>query len=124
LSSFWEPRKFAIYDSRAVFSLNWIIFRFSKSKQLFPQPVGRNTVVSKYDARTLFTLSGKDHQYRSHKTAYHDYCALLQDLSKEVYGTRKPYFIEMLLFLAAPTRIIEDIEGTVTVTIDGIDERK
>lgn len=122
LSSFWEPEKYAIYDSRAVFSLNWIIFRHSKDKQLFPQPVGRNTAVSKYDTRTLFALSGTDHRYHSHKTAYHDYCALLQDLSGKVYGTRKPYFVEMLLFLAAPTKIIEDIEGSVTVTIDGKNE--
>jgi hypothetical protein len=119
LSSFWEPARYAIYDSRAVFSLNWIIFRHSKDKQLFPQPIGRNMSVSKYDIRTLFALSGNNHRYRSHKTAYHDYCALLQDLSEKVYGTRKPYFVEMLLFLAAPTKIIEDIESSVTVTIDG-----
>ncbi len=118
LSSFWEPGKYAIYDSRAVFSLNWVIFRHSNDKQLFPQPVGRNTAVSKYDTRTLFALSGIAHQYHSHKTAYHNYCTLLQDLSEKVYGTRKPYFVEMLLFLAAPTKIIEDIEKSVTVKID------
>jgi hypothetical protein len=119
LSSFWEPERYAIYDSRAVFALNWVIFRHSKDKQLFPQPVGRNTAVSKYDTGTLFALSGTAHRYRSHKTAYHDYCSLLQDLSEMVYGTRKPYFVEMLLFLAAPGKIIEDIENSVTVKIGG-----
>jgi hypothetical protein len=39
-----------------------------------------------------------------------------QDLSEQIYGSRKPYFAEMLLF-AAPTRIIEDIKRSVTVTI-------
>src|ERR1017187_8506089 len=34
LSSFWEPARYAIYDSRAVFSLNWVIFRYSKDKWL------------------------------------------------------------------------------------------
>jgi hypothetical protein len=118
LSSFWEAPRYAIYDSRAVFSLNWIIFRYSKDKRLFPQPAGRNAAISKYDIETLFTLSGIDHQYRSHTTAYHEYCSLLQDLSEQIYGSRKPYFAEMLLFLAADTKIIEDIKRSVTVTID------
>ena len=118
LSSFWEPARFAIYDSRAIFSLNWLIFCHASDKQLFPQPIGRNTNVSKYSAQTLFALSGVDHRYRSKKTAYHDYCALLQELSEEIYGVRrKPYFAEMLLFLAAPKNIIEDIERSVTVSI-------
>lgn len=118
LSSFWEPARCAIYDSRAVFSLNWIIFRYSKNKTLFPQPAGRNAEISKYDIETLFTLSGIDHQYFSYTTAYHEYCGLLQDLSEQVYESRKPYFAEMLLFLAAPTKIVEDIKRSVTVTID------
>jgi hypothetical protein len=118
LSSFWEPERYAIYDSRAVFALNWIIFRYSKDKQLFPQPEGRNTEISRYDIETLFRLSGIDHRYRSDATAYHEYCSLLQDLSEQVYGSRKPYFAEMLLFLAAPMTIIEDIKRSVTVTID------
>jgi hypothetical protein len=119
LSSFWEPARYAIYDSRAVFALNWIIFRYSKDKQLFPRPTGRNAGVSKYDIETLFGLSGIDHRYRSHTTAYHEYCSLLQDLSEQIYGSRKPYFAEMLLFLAAPTTIIEDIRRSVEVTFDG-----
>ena len=120
LSSFWEPERYAIYDSRAVFSLNWIIFRYSDDRQLFPQPSGRNTETSKYDIDTLFKLSGIDHQYRSKKTAYHEYCSLLQDLSEQLYKSRKPYFAEMLLFLAAPNVIIEDIKRSVIVTIAGV----
>jgi len=119
LASFWAPEKYAIYDSRSIFSLNWIIFRNSKYKNLFPQPVGRNVAVSKYDTKTLFALSGTGHRYHSYRTAYHEYCALLQDLSEKVYGTPKPYSMEMLLFLAAPTAIIKDIENSVRVMIDG-----
>jgi hypothetical protein len=118
LSSFWEPERYAIYDSRAVFSLNWIIFRYSHDKHLFPQPPGRNAEISRYDIETLFTLSGIDHRYRSYKIAYHDYCSLLQDLSEQVYGSRRPYFVEMLLFLAPPKEIIEDVKSSVTVAID------
>ena len=119
LSSFWEPARYAIYDSRTIFSLNWLIFRYCEEKHLFPQPIGRSTAISDYDTQTLFRLSRTDHQYRSHKTAYHDYCSFLQDLSEEIYGNRKPYFVEMLLFLAAPVYIIDDIKRSVTVTIRG-----
>jgi hypothetical protein len=119
LSSFWEPARYAIYDSRAVFALNWVIFRYSEDRQLFPQPSGRNAEISKYDIGTLFSLSGIDHQYRSYTSAYHEYCGLLQDLSVQIYGSRKPYLAEMLLFLAAPTVILEEIKSSVTVTIDG-----
>lgn len=118
LSSFWEPPRYAIYDSRAVFSLNWIIFRYSGDKELFPQPPGRNAQISKYDIETLFALSGIEHRYHSHTTAYYAYCSLLQDLSEQIYGSRKPYFAEMLLFLAAPTKTIEDTKRSVTVTIN------
>ena len=111
--------RYAIYDSRAVFSLNWLIFRYCEKKRLFPQPIGRSTAISDYDTQTLFRLSRTDHQYRSHKTAYHDYCSLLQDLSEEIYDNRRPYFVEMLLFLAAPRNIIDDIKSSVTVTIGG-----
>jgi hypothetical protein len=117
LSSFWEPTRYAIYDSRAIFSLNWLIFRYCEEKRLFPQPIGRSTAISDYDTQLIFRLSRTDHSYRSHKTAYHDYCALLQDLSEEIYGKRKPYFVEMLLFLAAPANIIDDIKCSVTITI-------
>ena len=117
LSSFWEPERYAIYDSRAIFSLNWLIFRHCNEKQLFPQPIGRSSAISNYDTQTLFRLSKTDHKYRSHRTAYHDYCVLLQDLSAQIYDNRRPYYVEMLLFLAAPTKIIDDINGSVTVTI-------
>jgi hypothetical protein len=117
LSSFWEPARYAIYDSRAIFSLNWLIFRHCEEKYLFPQPIGRSTTISDYDTQILFRLSGIDYRYRSHKTAYHEYCSLLQDLSEEVYGNRRPYLVEMLLFLASPVNIIDDIKTSVKVTI-------
>ncbi len=68
---------------------------------------------------SLFSLAGIDPQYRSHKTAYHEYCSLLQYLSEQIYGPQKPpYWAEMLLFVVAPTKIIEAIKRSVKVTID------
>jgi hypothetical protein len=118
LSSFWEPERYAIYDSRAIFSLNWLIFRHCKDKKLFRQPLGRSSVISRCDTQTLFTFSKIEHRYRPDITAFHDYCALLQDLSEQIYDNRRPYYVEMLLFLSAPTKyIIGDIENSVTVII-------
>ena len=43
LASFWNHEQYAIYDSRAVFALNWLLIKhIPKAKLLFPQPQGRN----------------------------------------------------------------------------------
>jgi hypothetical protein len=45
----------------------------------------------------------------------------LKEIAKAIpleTASRKRYFVEMLLFLAAPTKIIEDIKRSVTVTIN------
>ena len=45
VASFLNPKLYAIYDSRVIFSLNWLIFKnYGNSKKLFPQPVGRNII--------------------------------------------------------------------------------
>ena len=118
LASFINPSKYAIYDSRAIYSLNWLLFNFTDETELYPQPSGRNPKLSQYDLSTIFNLSNKNITYKSHKTAYFEYCELLKFLSKEVYDENKPYKIEMLLFLIAPTKIIECIEKKVTIAIN------
>jgi len=118
LASFIKPNEYAIYDSRAIYSLNWLLFNFTDETELYPQPSGRNPKLSQYDLSTIFNLTKKDITYKSHKTAYFEYCELLKFLSKEVYDEDKPYKIEMLLFLIAPTKIIECIEKKTTITIN------
>ena len=118
LASFIDPTKYAIYDSRAIYSLNWLLFNFTDTTELYPQPSGRNPKLAKYDLSTIFNLTKKDITYKSHKIAYFEYCKLLKFLSKEVYNEDKPYKIEMLLFLIAPTKIIDSIEKNTKITID------
>jgi len=118
LASFLNPNEYAIYDSRAIYSLNWLLFNFNNNTELYPQPLGRNSKLSQYDLSTIFNLTKKDIIYKSHKTAYFEYCKLLKLLSKEVYYDNKPYKIEMLLFLIAPTKIIECIEKKTIITIN------
>lgn len=110
VASFLEPEKYAIYDSRVIYALNWLLFSFSDEKELYPQPNGRNSELAKYDLQTIFRLSKKDHEYKSYKHAYHDYCSLLRTLSNQIYGKEYPYLVEMLLFSIAPNQIIDDIK--------------
>lgn len=118
LAAFWHPGEYSIYDSRAIFSLNWLIFRHTNDRRLFPQPTGRNAAVSMYDTATLYRLSGLDFIERDWSTAYHEYCKLLQDLAREALDKDRPYYVEMLLFVAAPQFIVEDIRRSTTVNIN------
>lgn len=109
LAAFWDPQQFSIYDSRAVFALNWLIMRHSSDKRIFPQPKGRGRV-AKYDQKEWFAVFKNQHETRDKDNAYREYCELIRKLSLAVYGVDKPYLMEMLLFIAAPRNIIEDIE--------------
>ncbi|MCU4315604.1 hypothetical protein KTH93_13390 [Acinetobacter bereziniae] len=119
VASFIDPDHFAIYDSRVIYALNWLIFNYAPEMHLFGQPLGRSTELAKYDMQTLFRLSRKKYTYRSYKSAYQDYCQLMKELSIQIYGTgSKPYLLEMLLFMIAPTKIVQDIERNVSIMIN------
>lgn len=118
VASFINSTEYAIYDSRAIYSLNWLLFNYEKSNELFPQPAGRNAEIAKYDLQTIFRLTKRPLIYKNNKVAFHQYCELLKKLAFEVFGDgSKPYKVEMLLFTAAPTNIIKEIESSVTVNI-------
>ena len=119
VASFINPEKYAIYDSRAIYTLNWLLFNHSSSAELFPQPIGRSAELSKYDMQTIFRLTKRPLNYRSHKVAFHQYCELLGELTPQVFGDNsKPYKVEMLLFMVAPTSIVGQIESSVSLTIN------
>ena len=118
VASFTNPDEYAIYDSRAIYTLNWLLFNHSESSKLFPQPIGRSADLARYDMQTIFRLTKREFNYLSHKEAFHSYCKLVKQIACEVYGLgSKPYLAEMLLFMAAPTIIINEIEATVSLTI-------
>ena len=119
IASFINPEKYAIYDSRAIYTLNWLLFNHSSSSELFPQPIGRSADLSKYDMQTIFRLTKRPLSYKSHKVAFHQYCELLMKLTPQVFGENsKLYKVEMLLFMVAPTSIVGQIESSVSVTIN------
>ncbi len=74
--------------------------------------------MSMYDTTTLYRLSGLEFSERDWRTAYHEYCELLRHLAREALNTDRPYLVEMLLFVAAPQFIVEDIRTKTTVNID------
>lgn len=117
VASFQYPDKYAIYDSRAIYSLNWLMFKYT-DKELFPQPMGRSKKLAQFDQATIFQLAQKPVTYHSHKTAYHCYCEQLRMLSEAVYGVPEPYMVEMLLFLIAPNFIVTDIQTSTHIQID------
>lgn len=118
VASFIDPVEYFIYDSRAIYSLNWLLFNYSNAEALFPQPVGRSSDLAKYDMQTIFRLSKRQFEFRSYKVAFHQYCTLIKHLSPGVFGKdSKPYKLEMLLFMIAPTWIIQNVESTVLLEI-------
>jgi hypothetical protein len=118
VASFAAPEKYAIYDSRAIYSLNWMLFNYSEERTLFPQPEGRSTDLAKYNMQTIFRLSKSKFEFKSHKTAFNEYCQLLNELSPRVFGSdSKPYKLEILLFMIAPTWVINNIKSSVILEI-------
>ena len=118
VASFIDHDTYVIYDSRAIYSLNWLLFNYSSEQALFPQPVGRSSDLAKYDMQTIFRLTKRQFEFRSYKAAFHEYCKLIKHLSPEIFGSdSKPYKLEMLLFMIAPTWIIQNIENTVALEI-------
>ena len=117
VASFKDPKKYAIYDSRVIYSLNWLLFKHTNTSEFFPQPSGRNAELSKYELNTIFNFSDREIAYKSHKTAYHHYCNLLKELALDVYSSSYPYQIEMLLFAIAPSYIVDDIKKSVKLSL-------
>lgn len=118
IASFFDPDKYVIYDSRVIYSLNWLLFNYSTVRSLFPQPAGRSASLAQYDMQTIFRLTKKQYEYISHKNAFHDYCLLIRELSPLVFGENaNPYKLEMLLFMIAPTWIVENIKETASLEI-------
>ena len=117
IASFIYPEKYVIYDSRVIFTLNWLLFNYTEDKKLFPQPSSRNKELVKYDMNTIFNLTGKKYSYYNHKEAYHIYCNLICELSKDIYPNEKPYYLEILLFCLAPEVIVNNIRDSVDIKI-------
>lgn len=126
LSFFYDIEKYCIYDSRVIYTLNWIIFKSKESNlKYFPMPTGRNKIIANYPINSIikFTLLEQDKTsfsdfYYSHKEAYRRYNELMRDLSKKIFQEEKyPFFAEMLLFGIADKYVFEDIKQEVIIKL-------
>lgn len=118
VAAYLHPETYSIYDSRAIYTLNWLMFTHTEDRLLFPQPTGRNAVVGNIHMRTLFELSGLEYSVRDHQTAYRDYCKLIKRLSVDALGHDMPYYLEMLLFVAAVEWVPAQIKRYAQLSID------
>lgn len=102
ISSFWSPERYAIYDNRAVYTLNFIIHEANKKGaglKYFPIGKGsRNTMII---AKPIENLIGNDaRQFYHEGIAYFKYCELISQINEVLYPEYPDeiYRTEMLLF--------------------------
>lgn len=123
VASFFNPEKYAIYDARATFSLNWLLLKSGATASFFPVPSGRNTDITRYDIETIIRLKcGEgDDLFLKPAHAYFEYCKLLKELSLRIWSDAErktmPYYLEMLLFVIGPQEIVSDIKKSTNIEI-------
>ena len=118
VASFLDHTKYAIYDSRVIYSLNWLLLKHTDTNEFYPMPSGRNKELIKLDLDTIINLTRCDSGRISHKVAYHRYCNLMIELSEAIYERNEPYWAEMLLFSIAPSYIVDDIKQSISISIN------
>jgi len=127
LSSFIDPDNFVIYDSRVIYTLNWLILTCENQEGLnemyFPMPSGRNRIISDFDMNTIVNIthisqySKNESFYITPQKAYFNFCDFIKSASKEIYGENsKPYELEMLLFTLADQEIFKDLKERIKIT--------
>lgn len=133
IASFNNIEDNVIYDSRVVYALNWLIykynFEYNESKKYYRQPDGRNKKLGMIPITSLIeAFVDKSAFYAKQNTAfYSDFCEVikginiivfdaeneLQILDSSISIRRYPFFTEMLLFKMADEQIFEDIRNSI-----------
>jgi hypothetical protein len=126
ISFFHDIEKYCIYDSRVIYSLNWITYKTDEpGVKFFPMPNGRNKIIANFPMEAIikFSLLGRGETnfskyYYSHKEAYNKYNELMNNLSIKLFGnTAKPFFTEMLLFGIADKYVHQDMKKEIEIKI-------
>ena len=127
IASFINPDVFFIYDSRVIYSLNWLILTCENQENLnekyFPLPNGRNKIISNYDMNTIINIShinefGNARElYIKEQDAYLKYCDFIINGVSQVFDREvNPFELEMLLFTIADKEIFDDIKRNIKIT--------
>lgn len=145
--SFQNISDYVIYDSRVIYSLNWMIFRFNKkynkTEKYFFQPSGRNKLLTllpvdsiiNFENIKFLDVDGKGDRifgdiYFSKSECYLKMCELTKNLNKLIFKDIEiqikdmnikvkeyPFFMEMLLFQIADDIIFDDIKQSIDVNL-------
>lgn len=127
ISSFIDPENFVIYDSRVIYTLNWLILTCENQngfkKKYFPMPSGRNKIIANFDMNTIVNISHiseyveNTELYVSQQNAYFQFCDFIKTNKELIYGENsKPYELEMLLFTLADKEIFEELKERIKIT--------
>ena len=128
LSSFLDPDKYVIYDSRVIYALNYLILSCENKngfkQKYFPMPSGRNKKITDFDMNTIINIFHADKYVTKseliipQQQAYFDFCNFIKTHTKTIYGSNaKPYELEMLLFTIADREIFYGIKENLELTI-------
>lgn len=135
VGAYLVPEKYCIYDSRVIYSLNWIILSENAGQKYFPVPQGRNSKMLAFDINVLIRLKNLSlyrtdnisdlnnkrfinnvdkYLFIDKKKAYFEFIKLIKEVSKKLWEDDKEkkenlYFTEMLLFSIADKEIFADI---------------
>lgn len=102
--SFVNPQKYFIYDSRAVFSLNWLLYKSGEKANYYCQPQSQGKIAPYFISNFICDKLGIKIKKSVNVKMYLDYCNLINELYPEVFDEDKekqPYKLEMLLFWIA-----------------------
>ncbi len=138
VGAYMYPEKHTIYDSRVVYSLNWIILSENAGDLFFPIPSGRNSKMNAFDMNVLIRMKNASHYtpieieemggryikskdkklYIPEKESYSELNRLIKKIHQRLWDSDKSeklFYTEMLLFSIADTEVFKDITERIEI---------
>lgn len=120
-----DPNNCVMYDSRVIYSINWIIMKQRAGDLFFPMPNSRNTKLNAFDINTIINIFYQDkfskkNVYIDKNEAYTTFNELVININDRLFNDerqKEPYHTEMLLFALADKNILADIKSSIKINI-------
>lgn len=122
IASFQKPKDYFVYDSRTIYTINWLILKANiKDALFFPMPDSRNSKLTLFDLNTIIAYRNKERilneaqKYSikpillNHQIAYFEYCDLIKYLHQHILQDQPIWLIEILLFTIADNLIFNEV---------------
>ncbi len=132
-----------IYDSRVIYTINWLLLKSGMEAKFFVQPESRNSNLTKFPVTALINMKFcEDNSFLDKNNCYVEYRKLVQSINEQLWHEDDvldlshlkdynsafndddkiryrdyPFFTEMILFSLAPNEIVEDIKKSVKIRI-------